>query len=382
MIMRIAGSVGLPVALMMLSLLLTDCRGLRRAPDQMATQAPHSALRQLVTGWAFEDTVTVLGFRDRWGKKQAGADLLEAALLSALGQQQVVVHPDAGIMSQAPVTMRFRQGGILPDDWRDLTGPAPRRGLVLGAQVREADAWLYLRLALADAATGELVEQGMTRISQARLDELLAVANSDSAAVLKPFDVDYHVLVRREDAGFVEKIEVEEGATLIEGDRLQVRIRTAQDCEVFAFLYASKTGERRDLVGPTRVYADRWNYGPAENSWSRLEGDEVYTLYLLVASRLSEDRRRLWENIGQWQQQGSIDRLQGLDLIDGALGEYLQEGVSGVDSVTVLRGAAGITRADKAETFAYQDGAVFESYAQQLRQSVILRAISFSVRWE
>ncbi|MEE3040383.1 MAG: hypothetical protein VX948_05950 [Candidatus Latescibacterota bacterium] len=353
-------------------------RGVPRGPS------PEAALHAAIGEWGAVDTVTVLGFRDHWGKSTAGVDVLDAALLSALGHHGVVVNPDAGIVAPSTETLRYRDGGVLPTGWQDLTGDTtPRHGLVVAGQIRKADAWTYLRLALADATTGQLRAHGTTRISQQRLDDLVASALEDTVGALQPVDVVYHVVGRRDNAGFAELIDVEEGVTLIEGDRLQIRLKTDQDCEVFAFLYASEGGERRNLLDPQRVYEGRWNYGPAENSWITLtEGDQVYTLYLLVAPRIDEDRSALWEEVTQLQAQGQIDRMSGLELVDDALAGFLQQAVSTTDSTLVLRGNEGLQRAEEPETFAYVDGTVFEHHADILQGVAMIRAISFHVRFE
>ncbi|MBT3346387.1 MAG: hypothetical protein HN712_06230 [Gemmatimonadetes bacterium] len=377
--MRNLSTVGIGLLLLALS---SGCGMLRLASDSDVSPAPEAALQGLVQGWSFPDTVTVLGFRDHWGKSPASGQVLETALLSALGHRGVVVKPGAGVLQDPAPTMRFEKGSILPGTWRELTGSAsPVQGLVLGGQIRSAERWVYLRLALADAATGVLLEQGTARVSQARLDQLVA-ARDETADLKRDVDVEFHLLAKREEAGFVEKIEITEGATLVEGDRLQIRLRSEQDCEVFAFLYASKDGDRRDLVGADQIYANRWNYGPGENSWVSLKGDEVYTLYLMIAPRIEEDRSNLWDAVQQWQRQGAIDRMEGLDLFDGALEGFLQDSVSGIDSVRVQRGPDEIELADQADKFTYSDGTVFESTAERLHGVVILRAISFWVRWK
>ncbi|MBT4612717.1 MAG: hypothetical protein HOC05_21910, partial [Gemmatimonadetes bacterium] len=346
--------------------------------------SPEVALSEIIDKWSRVDSVAVLGFRDHWGKSPTSTDVLNQALLSALGRSGAVVNPDAGItLSEAP-TMRYSGGQVLPTGWRDLTGShMPRHGLVLAGQIREADNWTYLRLALADATTGELRDHGTTRISQGDLDQLVAAASADSAVATAPLNVAYHVVARRDDAGFAEMIDVSEGTTLIEGDRLQVRLQAAQDCEAYVFLYASEDGERKNLLEPQRIYEGRWTYAPGENSWTSFsEGDQVFTLYLLVARRIDEDRQTLWERLDELHAQAQIDRMSGLHLVDEALADYLQQTIAVSDSVHAIRAGDSIDLATEAETFAYSDGVVFEHQAENLQGSVILRAISFHVRWK
>lgn len=370
------------VALGLLAFSFVSCGWLIHGARSRGT-SPEVALVDVINEWSGVDSVTVLGFRDHWGKSPAGTDILNRALLSALGRSGAVVNPDAGITRSDQRTMRYSGGQVLPTDWRELTGEdTPRHGLVLAGQIREADTWTYLRLALADAATGELTNHGTTRISQGDLDQLVA-SSGDSILATAPLNVAYHVVVRRDDAGFAEMIDVSEGATLIEGDRLQVRLQAAQDCEAFVFLYASEDGERKNLLDPQRIYDSRWSYAPGENSWTSFsEGDQVFTLYLLVAPRIDADRQTLWERLDELQSQSKIDRMSGLHLVDEALADFLQQTVAVSDSVQAIRGDEAISIAEETETFAYSDGVVFEHQAENLEGSIILRAISFHVRWK
>ena len=136
-------------------------------------------------------------------------------------------------------------------------------------------------------------------------------------------------------------------------------------------------------MDPQRIYDSRWSYAPGENSWTSFsEGDQVFTLYLLVAPRIDADRQSLWERLDELQSQSKIDRMSGLHLVDEALADFLQQTVAVSDSVQAIRGDEVISIAEETETFAYSDGVVFEHQAENLEGSIILRAISFHVRWK
>ena len=107
--------------------------------------------------------------------------------------------------------------------------------------------------------------------------------------------------------------------------------------------------------------------------------DQVYTVYVLAAPRIEEDRGTLWEEVGQLQERGRIERFQGLDLVDGAVARLLQRTVN-ADTIAVSRGAEGVERGEP-ERFVYADGTTLDSRGEQLHGAAIARAYSAQVQY-
>ncbi len=324
------------------------------------------------------DTVTVAGFRLLDGKISAETLALDEALLSAAVRAGVQVRPDAGIAGKGRAEdIDWRADELLPRDWRQLPG-----NLLSAGQVHLASPWVYLRMALVDGGTGDLRDESTVRLSQRDLTRLTtayqARGSKSVVASLADLNLEFHLLVRRDEGGFPRLIEFVEGGQLDEGDRLQLRFRADQDCEVYAFLYSSE-GTNTVLHDGT-VFADRWQYAPSENRWEGLsQGDEVYSLYLLAARRLEEDKSSMWEEISRLQEQGQIQKFRGVELIDSAVGRLLQR-TSEIDSVALVRGDEGVVLGES-ERFVYADGTAFDSRGRLLSGQVVAVAYSVEVQF-
>jgi hypothetical protein len=322
--------------------------------------------------------VTVVGFRLTDGKASIETEALNEVLLSAAGHAGVTVRPDAGISGAAQgAEIRWQPDKLLPRNWRQLPGD-----LVVTGLLRMESPWVYLRLALADGATGALQNTADMRLAQGDLTELVAAHQdrmSGPAVVNLPdLDVELHILVRRDEGGFPRLVVWEEGGRLEDGDRLQLRFRSDQDCEVFAFLYRSG-GESTTLhSGP--VFADRWIYAPGENNWDALTvGNEVYTLYFLAAHRVEEDKGSMWESLAELQNQSRIEKFRGVELVDAAVVSMLQR-TAVEDSVVMSRGRDGVEMG-KTERFVYNDGTTFDSNGELFTGQMIARAYSVEVQF-
>ncbi|HJP34266.1 MAG: hypothetical protein QF689_00680 [Candidatus Latescibacteria bacterium] len=335
-------------------------------------------LQQVLQGWQTQDTITVAGIRLIDGKTSPETMALDESLLSAAVRAGVPVRPDAGVAGSArAIDVDWKADDLLPRDWRQLPGD-----MVAAGQLRPAPPWVYLRLALADGATGLMRDESVVRVSErdlTRLTEARQARLSGSAvAALVDLDLEFHLLVRRNEGGFPRLVEWEEGGQLEEGDRLQLRFRSGQDCEVFAFLFRSE-GETTVLHDGT-VFANRWVYAPGENAWEGLsQGDEVYTLYLLAARRLEEDKSSMWEELARLQTQGQVEKFRGLELIDAEVMALLQRTVE-VDSVSLQRGRDDIETGET-ERFVYSDGTAFDNDGDLLSGRFIARAYSMEVQF-
>ena len=218
-------------------------------------------------------------------------------------------------------------------------------------------------------------ERELTRLVRDRLGRRAGVA----AEVARPLEIELHLLVRRDEGGFPERIDFEEGGSLAVKDRIQLRYRARRDCEVLAFLLRSD-GSRHQLVGATTIYGGRWYHAPDENAWHTLTGDDVvHTLYFLAAPRIEEDRSSLWDELDQLQSEGRLERFRGLDLVDAAVARLLQRTVT-ADTLAISRGPEGI-EAGETERFVYDDGTAFDSRGELLQGTAIARAYSALVRY-
>ncbi|MDA0334247.1 MAG: hypothetical protein O2782_03685 [bacterium] len=335
-------------------------------------------LHQVLSEWGTQDTVTVAGFRLTDGKTSAATAALDEALLSAAAHAGVTVRPDAGIAGAASsAQIKWPADSQLPRDWQQLPGDLLATGLV-----RTESPWIYLRLALADGGTGVLQHTATIRLAERDLAELVAARQARTSTPvlvrLPDLDIELHILVRRDEGGFPRLVELQEGGQLEEGDRLQLRFRSSQDCEVYAFLYRSD-GESSGLhSGP--VFADRWIYAPGENSWESLvAGNEVYSLYFLAAHSVEDDKGSMWEDLTQLQTQGRIEKFRGTDLVDAVVVSMLQRTAAG-DSVVLTRGRDGI-EIGPTERFVYTDGTSFDSKGELFTGQVVARAYSVEVKF-
>ena len=339
-----------------------------------------ASLGRLLGDWAHQGrTVTIAGFRHADGKTSIETEALDEVWLSAAVRAGVPTRPDAGIAGSASAEdLDWSGESPLPDDWRELPGD-----LVAGGQLRIEPPWAYLRLVVADPLTGRVHQDHGTRIAERDLVRLVRDRSRRLtgvvAEVTRPIEIELHLLVRREEGGFPERIDFEEGGLLAVDDRIQLRYRADRDCEVLAFLLLSD-GSRHSLVGGATIYGGRWYYAPGENAWHPLSRDDlVHTLYFLAAPRIEEDRSSLWEELDQLQSEGRLDRFVGLDLVDAAVARLLQR-TAGADSIAVSRGAEGVESGDK-ERFVYDDGTTFDSSGERLEGKVIARAYSALVRY-
>ena len=342
--------------------------------------AAESSLEQLLAEWPHQGrTVTIAGFRHADGTTSAETEALDEALLSAAVRAGVAAQPDAGIAgSGSAEDLYWTEESSLPDDWRELPGD-----LVAGGQLRVETPWAYLRLVVADPLTGQVRRDDGTRISEGELTRLvrdrLGRRTGVAPEVARPLEIELHLLVRRDEGGFAERIDFEEGGQLAVEDRIQLRYRSRRDCEVFAFLLRSD-GSRQQLAGGGTIYGGRWYYSPDENGWHTLsEDDLVYTLYFLAAPRIEEDRSPLWEELDQLQSEGRLERFRGLELVDAAVARLLRRTVS-ADTLVISRGPEGVEPGEK-ERFVYDDGTAFDSRGERLEGAVIARAYSALVRY-
>ncbi len=349
----------------------------RSAPRPAEAEA---SLGRLLGDWHHQGrTVTIAGFRHADGRTSVETEALDEAWLSAAVRAGVLTLPDAGIAGSASAEdLGWSGEASLPDDWRELPGD-----LVAGGQLRVEPPWAYLRLVVADPLTGRVHQDHGTRIAERDLISLVRDRSRRltgvAAEVARPIEIELHLLVRREEGGFPERIDFEEGGLLAVDDRFQLRYRADPDCEVFVFLLLSD-GSRQTLGGGATIYGGRWYYAPGENAWHTLSRDDlVHTLYFLAAPRIEEDRSSLWEDLDQLQSEGRLDRFVGLDLVDAAVARLLQR-TAGADSIAVSRGAEGVERGEK-ERFVYDDGTTFDSRGERLEGTVIARAYSALVRY-
>jgi hypothetical protein len=324
-------------------------------------------------GQVGEEQVSWLGFREGDGKSSPATQLLDEHLISALLRSGVRLATSDG-------SQRGHWEGeelVPPRLWQEA-----ETAQVMAGRMEVADGWAYLRLFLIDAEEGLLLGTVRRRLAEPQLRELAARASGseEDGEEERELAADLHLLVLRDEVGMTHPVAVEEGMMLQSGDRLQVRFKVAADCQVYAFLYSSK-GVRRDLFGSQLVYSGRWQYGPGRENWVELdEVDQVHTLYFLVGQRLSDEREDLWERLGELIEEGRVDRFTGVELLDGALVEFLQRRAEENVELAVLRGSEGVVSGE-VEEFILDDGTALESRAEILSGSQLLvRAVSFGVQ--
>ena len=319
-----------------------------------------------------EEQVSWLGFRESDGKSSPTTELLDEQLISALLR--------TGVRLATPDRSQLKWEGeelVPPRLWQEAETER-----VLAGRVEVADGWAYLRLFLIDAEEGLLLGTVRRRLEESQLRELAArkTGSEEGGEEEAELAVDLNLLVLRDEAGMMHPVAVEEGVMLESGDRLQVRFKVATDCQVYAFLYSSK-GERRDLFGSQLVYSGRWQYGPGRDGWVTLgEVDQVHTLYFLAGRRLSDEREELWERMGELIEEGRVDRFSGVELLDGALVEFLQRRAEENVQIAASRGSEGVVDGE-VEEFILEDGTALKSRAEILSGSpLLIRAVSFGVQ--
>ena len=330
-----------------------------------------------------DSRVALLGFRDADGKRTLRTETLDEALVSAALSRDLPVAPGVGLLEElrGEPALRWSMGSLLPRGWEELEAPR-----LLGGQVRYEPPWAYLRLVLVDRADGTVLRSVRGRVPEGELDRrgraLAALRGSDGEAEISDFDadVDLHLLVRRVEGEFPQLVELSEGEVLRGGDQLQVRFRVGRTCAVWAFLQLS-SGERLGIFSGDRVYGARLEYGPGENEWIDLDrGNEVYTLYFVVAEDLEGERREdLFEEIAELVDNGQLNRFEGIDRVDALLADFLSNQLEGSPAVEVLR--SGEIESGDSEVFTYENGETFESVPEVLYAApVLVRAVSFEVQ--
>ncbi len=341
--------------------------GVRGANLQAAT----TELARVVAREANGGTIALLPWRDGEGERTGYTEVVDEYIVSALLQANV------------PIEFANEKGAGKWDDdesvpakaWRDLDEER-----IVGGRLQQDAQWIYLRFFVIDRAEQALATTRTWRLAQAELDHRVAAQSRlglDEGQV--EIAVDLHLLGLRDQGGFPEAVAVEDGKALLAGDRIQIRFTPKVDCEVYAFLYSSE-GARIDLVS-SYVYGGREQYGPGEEQWIDLtEVGQVYTVYLMAAPRLDENRGELFEEMKRLVDEGQVNRFSGLELLDGLLVDYLRKGVEGEEEVVVLRGSEGIELGKK-QSFILKDGTPMESRPEELSgASVLARAISFEIQ--
>lgn len=330
---------------------------------------------------AGDSRVALVGFRDADGKRTLRTESLDEALVSAALSHDMPVALDVGLLEElrGEPALRWSMESLLPRNWEELDAPR-----LLGGQVRYEPPWAYLRLVLVDRTDGTVLRSVRGRVSEGELDRrgraLAALRGSDGEAVVSDFaaDIDLHLLVRRVEGDFPQLVELSEGAVLRGGDQLQLRFRVSRTCAVWAFLQLS-SGERQGIFSGDRVYGARLQYGPGEVDWIDLGGNEVYTLYFVVAEDLESERREdLFEEVAELVNNGQLNRFQGIDQVDALLADFLRNQLEDSPPVEVMR--AGEIESGDPEIFTLK-GETFESVPEiHYAAPVLVRAVSFEVQ--
>lgn len=322
----------------------------------------------------------------RPGEQRGSLRALDDLLISSLLRERVAIETEIGPMAGD------REDGGHPAP-SDALPPSERRdmspSLLLSGTVHGDGPWVYVRTALTESGTGTILHADVCRVSDddlryrgaewtARHDR----GGEEREGTTLPEEVmlamDLHMVVRRDEGGFSEAVELVDGGPLRQGDRLQIRFRPRVDCTVHAFIFSSD-GERREVYASRLAYEARWEYGPSEEGWISVgEADEVYTLYLMAARRL-DDLGEMADDMDDLVEQGQVERFRGLDALDAAASAYLQAHTEGSSSIVVQRGTEGIVAGD-VESLTYEDGTVLESRVRAVTaRRGLIRAVSYQV---
>lgn len=302
--------------------------------------------------------VEMLGCRDGELKRTAFTRVLDELLASALIR--------AGVpLSLAEDEEAWKEG--IPERYWSQAG-AP---LLAVGYVQEDSLWAYLRLQVVERESGRVVETGTQRLALQALRRTLAAGQAPATRV--PLSMQLHLLALHQEGSFAQQVELGEGGRLQAGDRLQLRFEVGADCQVFAFLYSS-AGERQDLFAGQLVYQGQMH----ETGWISLGGpNQVYTLYLMAAPRLDEDKGELFTELAELVAQGQVNQLSGIEKLDQVVVAFVARQVGGESPIQVVRQGVGLGEEEK---FILPDGTVLKSRAQQLSGSpALVRAISFAV---
>lgn len=349
--------------------------GWHRPPAEPEVVTATAAAARSVRETAQGRSLTWLGVREEGGSPTPSGELLDRYLVSALIAEGLdVIVPDSAATGgfwgkEEPVPERV---------WRS----AAAGSLALAGRIHHQGAWEYLQLVLIDPAGGTLAGSTTQRLRGSSVQRLMAGAGhrDDRKGEAGPLVLEVHRLGVRTEGGLTRPVAIEPEALLQAGDRLQVRVRTRQDCEVWAFLYSS-AGEMRELLSSRRIFAGRWECGPGQDAWVTLgEGIQVYTLYLVAGSHLAEDREEVWERMGELIEQGQVVRYTGLELLDRVLVDFLVRGMKDGPTMTVIRQGDRV-RPGGEESFILDDGTPLSNRAEELSGSpLVIRAVSFAVQ--
>ena len=340
------------------------CAGSRRAGDAALLQEAVASLAAEVGPAAGQ--VLFVPLRDGAGEQTAETRLVDEALVSALlrgGADLTLADDEGGKWSGDEVPDRFWEEGA--------------EELLFG-RLRHDGGQAFVQLSLVQRG-GQVLALGRSRLAANELERLAADrVRRAGGTVVRPLDVELHLVARHDEDQFATRIELAEKAEIELGDRLQLRFKLSRDAQVYAFLYDSE-GESREIVAAGTYYSGRTHYGPGKETWVNPgQSDRVYTLYFIVAENLDEERDRMFEEMRRLVDEGRVDRFVGLELLDAVVAEYVEQRLKVDTAARVLRGAD--VELDKAEKIIYNDGTVLESRHERLRaKPALVRAISFSV---
>ncbi len=312
------------------------------------------------------------GVRDESGHRTPETQAIDDHLLSAVlaGALRVAAVDSSGADWDPGV-------GLPVAAWR-----RPEAPVVLGARLHPAGAWSFVRLLAVDGATGAVVGASTGRLAADALQRLAARSRSagEVTAGRDRLQIQFELLATRVDGSLTRQLEVNEGGTLLAGDRLQARLLAAVDCEVHVFLYDSE-GVVTDLLPSQFAYAEHTCYGPGQDEWVTLgAADRVHTLYVVAGRHLPEDRAELWERLAELRQRGLVDRFVGLPEQDRVLAEFVGREVGPEVTVAVQRGPESV-RLGKPEELMLADGTRLRVRPELLAGSgALVRAVSFAVQ--
>ena len=342
------------------------------APSDLELEEVAAELALVVAPPAGRGEIALLGLRDGKGRRTEVTRFVDEYLRAALEQSGAAVTPaDEG--PPAP----WGEGETVPAaQWESQTASR-----VVAGRLQAGHYWTYLRLFAIDRDSGKVVASGTRRLPQGLLQAEVAsrVRDRDEVSDEGNLQVDLHLLGLRGDGGWNQPAVLEEGGVLQPGDRLQIRFKTATDCEVYAFIFSSQA-EVEEVFPPRFVYGGRMHYGPGVENWIALQhADRAYTLYFIAAERLNEDRDELFEAMAALVEQGQVGGRTGMQRLDLVLAEFLRREVEREVDIVVVRGQDGIERGEKAD-FILADGISVESRPEKLKAAAVLvRAFTFLV---
>jgi hypothetical protein len=352
--------------------ILTGCPLLGRGGSKEASQV-HQGLAHMAAQIAAQPLagpIALLPIRDGAGKADDMTTLLDGHLMSAMLRAGVDI-----VSVEEDPKERWTQDLLIPElIWDRLSAP-----YLLSVRLQGDAPWRYLQMHLLDRADRRVLTTLHQRLSQQRLDDELA-AVQQAQGITRTFhpQVDLHIIFRRDEGDIARVVSLEDGGSLEQDDRLQLRFTVGQDCQVYAFLYSADAGVE-EVFAKREVYSGRKLYGPGQEAWITLgENDQVYTLYFLAARNL-EELGELFEQMGQLVSDGEVNRLVGLEKLDQAVVDFFALRTEAEAEVRVVRDRNEVIL-QEVEKFIYTDGTSLESQAEELQaNSVLIRAISFAV---